>query len=53
VCYKLGVPFIAYKVISDVHYTGADKTVQQYDNFWSNLADESFGILERLFKAVA
>ena len=52
VCYKLGVPFIAYKVISDVHYAGADKAVQQYDNFWSNLADESFGVLERLFKAV-
>ena len=53
VCYKLGVPFIAYKVISDVHYAGADKAVQQYDNFWGNLADESFGVLERLFKAVA
>ena len=51
VCYKLGVPFIAYKVISDVHYD-ADKSCQMYDDFWSNLADESFGILKRLFKAV-
>ena len=51
VCYKMGVPFIAYKVISDVHYD-ADKSCQMYDNFWSNLADESFGILKRLFKAV-
>ncbi len=52
VCYKQGIPFIAYKVISDVHYSGADKTLQQYDDFWSNLAEESFGILRRLFKAV-
>lgn len=52
VCYKCDIPFIAYKVISDVHYSGADKTVQQYEDFWSNLADESFGILKRLFKAV-
>ena len=52
VCYKHDIPFIAYKVVSDVHYTGADKTLQMYDDFWSNRADESFGILKRLFKAV-
>lgn len=51
VCYKLGVPFIAYKVVSDVHYE-ADKSCQMYDDFWSNLADESFGVLKRLFEAV-
>jgi len=51
VCYLNNVPFIVYKVISDVHYE-ADKTIQMYENFWSNLADESFEILKRLFKAV-
>lgn len=53
VCYLHGdVPFIAYKVISDVHYD-SDKAIQMYDNFWSNLADESFEILKRLFKVLA
>lgn len=53
VCYLNGdVPFIAYKVISDVHYD-SDKAIQMYDNFWSNLADESFEILKRLFKVLA
>jgi len=52
VCYKLGKPFIAYKVISDVHYSGADKTLQMYDDFWNKLAGESFEILKRLFHAV-
>ena len=53
VCYLNGdVPFIAYKVISDVHYD-SDKAIQMYDNFWSNLAEESFEILKRLFKVLA
>ena len=53
VCYLNGdVPFIAYKVISDVHYD-SDKAIQMYDNFWNNLADESFEILKRLFKVLA
>ena len=52
VCYKAGKPFIAYKVISDVHYNGADKTLQMYDDFWNRLAGESFEILKRLFHAV-
>ena len=52
VCYLNGrIPFLAYKVISDVHYD-TDKAVQMYDNFWSNMADESFVILKRLFKAL-
>lgn len=51
VCYKLGVPFVAYKVVSDVHYD-ADKSCQMYDDFWSTMADESFAILKRLFKVL-
>lgn len=52
VCYLNGrIPFLAYKVISDVHYD-TDKAVQMYDKFWSNMADESFVILKRLFKAL-
>lgn len=52
VCYLSGnVPFLAYKVVSDVHYD-TDKAVQMYENFWSNLADESFEVLKRLFKAL-
>ena len=51
VCYRLGVPFVAYKVVSDVHYD-ADKSCQMYDDFWNTMADESFTILKRLFKVL-
>lgn len=53
VCYTRGIPFIAYKIVSDVHYSGADKSLQMYEDFWGGLADESFEILKRLFKALA
>ena len=52
VCYKLSKPFIAYKVISDVHYSGADKTLRMYDDFWNKLAGESFEIFKRLLHAL-
>ena len=42
VCYLQGVPFVSFRVISDT--PGADHHQQQYEGFWQEMADRSFGI---------
>lgn len=42
VCYLRGIPFVSFRVISDT--PGADGHQQQYDGFWSDMADRSFGV---------
>lgn len=39
-CYVFHVPFVSFRVISDT--PGADEHQQQYDNFWSDMAQKSF-----------
>lgn len=39
-CYKLGVPFISYRVISDIPLR--DTNASQYHDFWNQVADTSF-----------
>ncbi len=41
VCFRHGVPFISLRVLSDA--PGADKRAMQYDTFWREMADISFG----------
>ena len=42
VCYLQGVPFVSFRVISDT--PGADGHQQQYEGFWTDMADRSFGV---------
>ena len=46
VCYIYGVPFVSFRIISDT--PGVDKHIEQYENFWGEMADRSFGVT-RLF----
>ncbi len=39
-CYIYNVPFLSFRVISDT--PGADEHQQQYENFWSDMAEKSF-----------
>ncbi len=41
-CHIYGVPFVSFRIISDT--PGADAHVQQYENFWTDMADKSFGV---------
>ncbi|MCH5176508.1 MAG: 5'-methylthioadenosine/adenosylhomocysteine nucleosidase [Prevotellaceae bacterium] len=45
-CYIYHVPFISFRIISDT--PGADNHQQQYENFWGEMAQRSFGITRRL-----
>ncbi len=47
-CFLSGVPFLAYKVISDVHCYGADRSWTLYDDFWGRLAHSSFSLLSAI-----
>lgn len=42
VCYLQKVPFVSFRIISDT--PGTDGHQQQYDNFWGEMADRSFGV---------
>ena len=41
-CYKLHVPFISFRVISDIPLRDTDAS--QYHDFWSQVADHSFQV---------
>lgn len=45
-CHIYGVPFVSFRIISDT--PGVDKHVEQYENFWGEMANRSFGVT-RLF----
>ena len=42
VCYLHKMPFVSFRVISDT--PGAKGHQQQYENFWREMADRSFGV---------
>lgn len=44
VCHLYNVPFLSFRIISDT--PGADSHWQQYKNFWTELADRSFGVIK-------
>ncbi len=41
-CHIYGVPFVSFRIISDT--PGVDKHIEQYENFWGEMADRSFGV---------
>lgn len=42
VCYLYKVPFVSFRIISDT--PGVDKHIEQYENFWGEMANRSFGV---------
>ena len=44
-CCIYGVPFVSFRIISDT--PGVDKHIEQYENFWGEMADRSFGVTRR------
>jgi len=50
VCYLQGVPFVSFRIISDT--PGAKGHQQQYDNFWQEMADRSFGVTREFLVAL-
>ena len=49
-CRIYGVPFISFRIISDT--IGAEQHVEEYENFWSTLADKSFGVVREFLEMV-
>jgi adenosylhomocysteine nucleosidase len=49
-CYIYNVPFISFRIISDT--PGVDKHIQQYENFWGEMANRSFGITRKYLLAL-
>ncbi len=41
-CHIYGVPFVSFRIISDT--PGVDNHTQQYENFWGEMANRSFGV---------
>lgn len=51
VCHIYGVPFLSFRIISDSPAQNGDNA-RQYENFWAELADRSFGVTERFLHAL-
>ena len=49
-CYLLQTPFVSFRVLSDT--PGADNHIQQYLNFWDEMANHSFDVTRRFLTAL-
>lgn len=49
-CFLHAVPFVSFRILSDT--PGADHHIQQYFNFWDEMADHSFEITRRFLSAL-
>lgn len=50
VCHRYGVPFVSFRIISDT--PGVEAHQEQYENFWGEMADRSFGVTHRFLQAL-
>ena len=50
VCHICKVPFISMRIISDT--PGVDNHIEQYENFWGEMANRSFDVTRRFLKAI-
>ncbi|MBQ8968448.1 MAG: 5'-methylthioadenosine/adenosylhomocysteine nucleosidase [Bacteroidaceae bacterium] len=50
VCHIQGVPFVSFRIISDT--PGAKGHQQQYENFWEEMADRSFGVTREFLQHI-
>ena len=49
-CYLHAVPFVSFRILSDT--PGADHHIQQYLNFWDEMADHSFDLTRRFLASL-
>lgn len=49
-CYRMGVPFISFRTISDLPLQDVDASM--YHNFWDTIADNSFQLTHRYLDAL-
>ena len=49
-CHIYGVPFVSFRIISDT--PGVDKHIEQYENFWGEMANRSFGVTRRFLMRI-
>ena len=49
-CYVFGVPFISFRIISDIPLS--DTNASQYHDFWSQMADRSFHVTRAFAEAL-
>jgi len=49
-CYIYQTPFVSFRIISDI--PGHDNHGQQWEDFWKELADRSFGITKTYLEAI-
>ena len=49
-CYKMGVPFVSYRVISDIPLR--DTNASQYHDFWDQVAETSFQTTRHFVEAL-
>ena len=49
-CHIYGVPFVSFRIISDT--PGVDKHIEQYENFWGEMANRSFGVTKRFLSSL-
>ena len=47
-CHIYGVPFVSFRIISDT--PGVDNHIEQYENFWGEMANRSFDVTRRFLK---
>lgn len=44
-CHIYGVPFVSFRIISDT--PGVDNHIEQYENFWGEMANRSFDVTRK------
>ena len=49
-CYLHAIPFVSFRILSDT--PGADEHLQQYLNFWDEMADHSFDVTRRFLSSL-
>lgn len=49
-CYIYNVPFVSFRIISDT--PGVEGHAQQWENFWTEIADRSFGVTKRYLESL-
>ena len=49
-CFLLQTPFVSFRILSDT--PGADKHLEQYFNFWDEMADRSFDVTRQFLTAL-
>ena len=50
VCYRRGVRFISFRIISDIPLK--DDKAQQYYDFWEKIAEDSFGVTKAFMESI-